>query len=211
MTGESRKIRMVMALRRAGVTDTRVLAAMERTPREVFVPTPFRDKAYEDVALPIGQGQTLSQPAVVGRMTQAIELGDRMKMLEVGTGSGYQTAILSRLCRRVYTIERHRPLLHEAEKRFKQLGLTNITAWINDGNRGWPEQAPFQRILVTAAAAEIPETLLSQLADGGVMVLPVGPRHGAQELIRIKRIGDGFQTESMGPIRFVPLAAGRVS
>ena len=211
MTGESRKIRMVMALRRAGVTDTRVLAAMERTPREVFVPMPFRDKAYEDVALPIGQGQTLSQPAVVGRMTQAIELGDRMKMLEVGTGSGYQTAILSRLCRRVYTIERHRPLLHEAEKRFKQLGLTNITAWINDGNRGWPEQAPFQRILVTAAAAEIPDTLLSQLADGGVMVLPVGPRHGAQELIRIKRIGDSFETESMGPIRFVPLAAGRVS
>ena len=202
---------MVMALRRAGVTDTRVLAAMERTPREVFVPMPFRDKAYEDVALPIGQGQTLSQPAVVGRMTQAIELGDRMKMLEVGTGSGYQTAILSRLCRRVYTIERHRPLLHEAEKRFKQLGLTNITAWINDGNRGWPEQAPFQRILVTAAAAEIPDTLLSQLADGGVMVLPVGPRHGAQELIRIKRIGDSFETESMGPIRFVPLAAGRVS
>ena len=202
---------MVMALRRAGVTDTRVLAAMERTPREVFVPAPFRDKAYEDVALPIGQGQTLSQPAVVGRMTQAIELGDRMKMLEVGTGSGYQTAILSRLCRRVYTIERHRQLLHEAEKRFKQLGLTNITAWINDGNRGWPEQAPFQRILVTAAAAEIPDTLLSQLADGGVMVLPVGPRHGAQELIRIKRIGDSFETESMGPIRFVPLAAGRVS
>lgn len=211
MTGESRKIRMVMALRRSGVTDTRVLAAMERTPREVFVPMPFRDKAYEDVALPIGQGQTLSQPAVVARMTQAIELGDRMKMLEVGTGSGYQTAILSRLCRRVYTIERHRQLLHEAEKRFKQLGLTNITAWINDGNRGWPEQAPFQRILVTAAAAEIPEMLLSQLADGGVMVLPVGPRHGAQELIRIKRIGDGFETESMGPIRFVPLAAGRVS
>ena len=202
---------MVMALRRAGVTDTRVLAAMERTPREVFVPAPFRDKAYEDVALPIGQGQTLSQPAVVGRMTQAIELGDRMKILEVGTGSGYQTAILSRLCRRVYTIERHRQLLHEAEKRFKQLGLTNITAWINDGNRGWPEQAPFQRILVTAAAAEIPDTLLSQLADGGVMVLPVGPRHGAQELIRIKRIGDSFETESMGPIRFVPLAAGRVS
>ena len=202
---------MVMALRRAGVTDTRVLAAMERTPREVFVPMPFRDKAYDDVALPIGQGQTLSQPAVVGRMTQALELGDRMKMLEVGTGSGYQTAILSRLCRRVYTIERHRPLLHEAEKRFKQLGLTNITAWINDGNRGWPEQAPFQRILVTAAAAEIPETLLAQLAETGIMVLPVGPRHGAQELIRIKRIGDDFETESLGPIRFVPLAAGRVS
>jgi len=211
VTGESRKIRMVMALRRAGIADTRVLAAMERTPREVFVPLPFRDKAYDDVALPIGQGQTLSQPAVVGRMTQALELGERMKILEVGTGSGYQTAVLARLCRRVYTVERHRQLLHEAEKRFKQLGLANITAWINDGNRGWPEQAPFQRILVTAAAAEIPETLLSQLAEGGVMVLPVGPRHGAQELVRIKRIGDAFESESLGPIRFVPLAAGRVS
>lgn len=200
-----------MALRRAGIADTRVLAAMERTPREVFVPLPFRDKAYDDVALPIGQGQTLSQPAVVGRMTQALELGERMKILEVGTGSGYQTAVLARLCRRVYTVERHRQLLHEAEKRFKQLGLANITAWINDGNRGWPEQAPFQRILVTAAAAEIPETLLSQLAEGGVMVLPVGPRHGAQELVRIKRIGDAFESGSLGPIRFVPLAAGRVS
>jgi protein-L-isoaspartate(D-aspartate) O-methyltransferase len=211
MTGEPRKIRMVMALRRAGVTDTRVLAAMERTPREFFVPAPFRDKAYEDVALPIGVGQTLSQPAVVGRMTQALELGERMKILEVGTGSGYQTAVLARLVRRVYTVERHRQLLHEAEKRFKQLGLPNITAWINDGNRGWPEQAPFQRILVTAAAPEIPETLLDQLAEGGIMVLPVGPRHGAQVLTRVSRTRAGFEAESLGPIRFVPLAAGRVS
>ncbi len=211
MTGESRIIRMIMALRRSGVSDTRVLAAMERTPRELFVPASFRDKAYEDVALPIGQGQTLSQPVVVGRMTQALDLGERMKILEVGTGSGYQTAVLARLCRRVYTVERHRQLLREAEKRFKQLGLSNITAWINDGNRGWPEQAPFQRILVTAAATDVPEKLLAQLAEGGVMVLPVGPRHGAQEMIRIKRIGGDFETESLGPIRFVPLAAGRVS
>jgi protein-L-isoaspartate(D-aspartate) O-methyltransferase len=209
VTGEQRKIRMIMALRKAGVADTRVLAAMERTPREVFVPAPFRDKAYEDMTLPIGSGQTLSQPAVVGRMTQALELGERMKILEVGTGSGYQTAILSRLCRRVYTVERHRELLHEAEKRFKQLGLTNITAWIADGNRGWPEQAPFQRILVTAAAAQIPETLLDQLGDDGIMVVPVGPRHGAQVLTRISRTPAGFETESLGPIRFVPLTAGR--
>jgi len=200
-----------MALRRAGVTDTRVLAAIERTPRELFVPAPFRDKAYDDVALPIGAGQTLSQPVVVGRMTQALELGERMKILEVGTGSGYQTAVLARLCRRVYTVERHRQLLSEAEKRFKQLGLTNITAWINDGNRGWPEQAPFQRILVTCAAPEIPESLLAQLGEGGVMVLPVGPRHGAQVLTRVFHKGGGFEAESLGPIRFVPLAAGRVS
>jgi protein-L-isoaspartate(D-aspartate) O-methyltransferase len=209
--GEPRKIRLIMALRKAGVTDTKVLAAIERTPREMFVPAAFRDQAYEDVALPIGMGQTLSQPAVVGRMTQALDLDERMKILEVGTGSGYQTAVLSRLCRRVYTVERHRQLLHEAEKRFKTLGVMNVTAWINDGNRGWPEQAPFKRILVTAAAAETPVALLDQLADGGIMVLPIGPRHGAQELHRVTRKGDGFEAESLGPIRFVPLAAGRVS
>ena len=211
MTGEPRKIRLLMELRRAGVSDTKVLAAIERTPRELFVPEPFRDKAYEDIALPIGAGQTLSRPAVVGRMTQALDTKDRMKILEVGTGSGYQTAVLARLCRRVYSVERHRSLLHEAEQRFKKLGLHNITAWINDGNRGWPEQAPFERILVTAAAPDIPETLLSQLAPGGVIVVPVGPVHGEQILTRITRSGDGFESESLGPIRFVPLRAGRVS
>jgi protein-L-isoaspartate(D-aspartate) O-methyltransferase len=211
MSGEPRKIRFVMGLRRAGITDTKVLAAIERTPREIFVPAPFRDKAYEDITLPIGAGQTLSRPAVVGRMTQALDPHEGMKILEVGTGSGYQTAVLARLFRRVYTVERHRPLLHEAEKRFKTLGLTNITAWIADGNGGWPQQAPFQRILVTAAAPEIPETLLDQLGIGGILVIPVGPRHGAQILTRIKRTAEDFEVESMGPIRFVPLSAGRVS
>jgi protein-L-isoaspartate(D-aspartate) O-methyltransferase len=211
MSGEPRKIRFVMGLRRAGITDTKVLAAIERTPREIFVPAPFRDKAYEDITLPIGAGQTLSRPAVVGRMTQALDPHEGMKILEVGTGSGYQTAVLARLFRRVYTVERHRALLHEAEKRFKALGLTNITAWIADGNGGWPQQAPFQRILVTAAAPEIPETLLDQLGIGGILVIPVGPRHGAQILTRIKRTDEDFEVESLGPIRFVPLSAGRVS
>lgn len=211
MTGEPRKIRFVMALRRAGVTDTKVLSAMERTPREMFVPGPFRDKAYEDITLPIGSGQTLSSPTVVGRMTQAVDARDRMKILEVGTGSGYQTAVLARLCRRVYTVERNRQLLAEAERRFKELKLTNITAWIADGNGGWPQQAPFMRMLVTAAAPEIPATLLEQLGVGGIMVVPVGPVHGRQNLIRVTRTQDSYDVENLGPIRFVPMTAGRVS
>ena len=211
MIGEPRKIRFVMALRSAGITDTKVLAAMERTPREIFVPAQFKDKAYEDITLPIGAGQTLSSPAVVGRMTQALDIRDRMKILEVGTGSGYQTAVLARLCRRVYTVERHRRLLAEAERRFKELKLTNITAWIADGNGGWPQQAPFQRILVTAAAPEIPETLVTQLDVGGVMVVPLGPVHGKQVLTRVTRTAESLEAENLGPIRFVPMTAGRVS
>lgn len=211
MTGEPRKIRFVMAMRGAGITDTKVLAAMERTPREIFVPAQFKDKAYEDITLPIGSGQTLSSPAVVGRMTQALDIRDRMKVLEVGTGSGYQTAVLAKLCRRVYTVERHRRLLAEAERRFKELKLTNITAWIADGNGGWPQQAPFQRILVTAAAPEIPETLVAQLGIGGVMVVPLGPVHGKQVLTRVTRTADSLEAENLGPIRFVPMTAGRVS
>ncbi len=211
MTGEPRKIRFVMALRHAGITDTKVLAAMERTPREIFVPPQFKDKAYDDITLPIGAGQTLSSPTVVGRMTQALDIRDRMKILEVGTGSGYQTAVLAKLCRRVYTVERHRRLLAEAERRFKELRLTNITAWIADGNGGWPQQAPFQRILVTAAAPEIPETLVAQLAIGGVMVVPLGPVHGKQVLTRVTRTSDSLEVENLGPIRFVPMTAGRVS
>ena len=211
MIGEPRKIRFVMALRSAGITDTKILAAMERTPREIFVPSQFKDQAYEDITLPIGSGQTLSSPAVVGRMTQALDIRDRMKVLEVGTGSGYQTAVLAKLCRRVYTVERHRRLLAEAERRFKELRLTNITAWIADGNGGWPQQAPFQRILVTAAAPEIPETLVAQLAVGGVMVVPLGPVHGKQILTRVTRTSDSLDSENLGPIRFVPMTAGRVS
>jgi protein-L-isoaspartate(D-aspartate) O-methyltransferase len=197
-----------MELRKAGVTDTRVLAAIERTPREAFAPPAFRDRAYENIALPIGAGQTLSQPVVVARMTQALQPTERVKVLEVGTGSGYQTAILARLFRRVYTVEQHRNLLREAERRFHALRISNITSKIGDGHAGWPEQAPFPCIIVTAAAAEIPETLVAQLAVGGVMVIPLGPRHGEQRLTRVVRSESGVAAEDLGPVRFVPLVAG---
>ena len=211
MTGEPRKIRLLMELRQAGVTETRVLSAIERVPRELFVPEPFRDQAYANIALPIGTGQTLSQPVVVARMTQALELGDRMKVLEVGTGSGYQTAVLARLCRRVYTVERHRHLLQEAETRFRELGLHNITSRVGDGHTGWPEQAPFDRILVTAAAEELPIGLADQLADGGRMVVPVGPRHGEQHLTRVVRTEGGIDIQPIGAVRFVPLTPGKAT
>lgn len=207
MMTEARKIRLIMELRHCGITDTRVLAALERVPREIFVPEPFLDQAYENVALPIGHGQTLSQPVVVARMTQALEAGERMKLLEIGTGSGYQAAILAQLCRRLYTIERHRSLLGEAEHRFRQLGLRNITTNFGDGSLGWPAQAPFDRIILTAAAGEIPEQLVQQLKVGGIMVLPVGVRHGEQRLLQVRRLLDGVETKDMGPVRFVPLIA----
>jgi protein-L-isoaspartate(D-aspartate) O-methyltransferase len=204
---ESRKIRLIIELRRNGVTDTRVCAAIERLPRELFVPDAFRDQAYENTALPIGCHQTLSAPIVVGRMTQALEVGERMKVLEVGTGSGYHAAVLSRLCRRVYTIERYRELLDEAQQRFQALGLANITWKVGDGTLGWPEQAPFERIVVTAAASDVPPVLAGQLAVGGVMVVPVDDGVGDPRLVRVRRDEAGLETEDLGPIRFVPLIA----
>ena len=205
MTLAARKIRMIMELRRSGITDTRVLAAIERVPRELFVPEPFQDRAYDNVALPIGHGQTLSRPAVVARMTEALEPGERMKVLEIGTGSGYQTAILAQLCRRVYTIERHRALLAEAERRFAALGLRNITANLGDGSHGWPAQAPLDRIILTAAAAALPEALLHQLKLEGIMVLPLGRLQGEQRLLQVRRLRQGYETKDMGSARFVPM------
>jgi protein-L-isoaspartate(D-aspartate) O-methyltransferase len=204
---DSRKIRLIIELRRNGVTDARVCGVIERLPRELFVPEAFRDQAYEDTALPIGCHQTLSAPIVVGRMTQALELGERMKVLEVGTGSGYHAAVLSKLCRRVYTIERYRELLEEAERRFADLGISNITWKVGDGTLGWPEQAPFQRIVVTAAANDVPPVLAQQLAVGGVMVVPVDDGVGDPRLLRVRRDNAGLDTEDLGPIRFVPLIA----
>ena len=210
MSIESRKIRLVMDLRNAGVTDTKVLAAIERVPREQFVAESFQDQAYANQALPISCGQTISQPLVVGLMTQALDVSDRQKVLEVGTGSGYQAAILSKLARRVYTVERHRDLLAEAEKRFTALGLHNITTMVGDGYKGWPAQAPFERILVTAAARIVPPDLVAQLSDdGGVMVLPVGDVAGLhQEVIRVRKDGKQFKSERLFPVRFVPLVQG---
>src|SRR5271163_1547752 len=152
----TRKVRLVMELRSAGIGDARVLGAMEKTPRDLFVPEQFQDQAYENVALPIGSAQTISQPYVVALMTEQLELSGREKVLEIGTGSGYQAAILARLSRRVFTIERHRLLVREAERRFAALRLGNIVTLYGDGAKGWPDQAPFDRIIVTAAAHEVP-------------------------------------------------------
>jgi protein-L-isoaspartate(D-aspartate) O-methyltransferase len=202
------KIRLVMELRSSGVTDTRVLSAIERVPREEFTPPSFRDQAYEDTALPIGHGQTLSQPTVVALMSQALEVGPRMKVLEVGTGSGYQAAILAQLCRRVYTIERHKPLLDEAEARFKTLRLHNITTRLGDGWLGWPEQAPFDRIIVTAAPPNVPQTLMDQLAPDGIIVLPLGREKRSQRLVRIRKSDSGPIQEDIAAVRFVPMVKG---
>jgi len=207
MTLDARMARMILDLRREGVTDTRILGAMEKVPREMFVPEAFRDQAYANMALPIGFGQTVSQPLVVALMTQALAPTDRMTVLEIGTGSGYQAAVLAQLCRRLYTVERHAELLREAEGRFKALGLHTIVTRKGDGTKGWPGQAPFQRIMVTAAADGVPDALADQLAEGGRLVVPVGPQGADQELIRIERTSSGFETQSMGPVRFVPLVA----
>ena len=208
MTIAARKIRLIMQLRRAGIADTAVLSAIERIPREAFVPESFQDQSYEDMTLPIGRGQTLSAPSVVALMTQALGPDRRTKVLEIGTGTGYQAAVLSRLCRRLYTVERHRELLGEAERRFLKLRLHNITTRLGDGAQGWPEQAPFTRIIVTAAAETVPATLVEQLAPGGVMVVPVGRQGGDQALLRLTREADGLREEILDSVRFVPLVAG---
>lgn len=208
MTEDYRKIQLIMELRNQGVRDTRVLDAIERIPRERFLPESFAAQAYADQALPIACGQAICQPFVVAFMTDRLKVTDRMKVLEVGTGSGYHTAVLSLLCRRVYTIERYRTLMKEAEARFKALNLSNITTLIGDGLKGWPAQAPFERIIVTAAASEPPQTLIGQLAVGGIMVLPVEVAPGRQELKRIVRSEAGLEFESLMPVRLVPLIEG---
>lgn len=203
-----KRLRLLMELRRAGIADARVLGAIERTPREKFVPASFEDQAYENVALPIGNGQTVSQPYVVALMTEKLELGERQSVIEIGTGSGYQTAVLASLCRRVFSIERHRELLRDAERRFEELRLHNIVCRFGDGSKGWGEQTPYQRVLVTAAAAEVPSALVDGLASGGVLVAPIGEDHRDQQLVRIRRTDQGFSTEHLGLVRFVPLVAG---
>ena len=199
---------LVMTLRQQGVRDGRVLEAIERTPRDLFVPESFADQSWADRALPISCGQTISQPTIVGLMTDRLELGPRQKVLETGTGSGYQTAILARLCRRVYTIERYRSLLEQAEARFRHLGLSNITSMVGDGHKGWPAQAPFERIIVTAAPKEPPPALLAQLAQGGIMVIPLDAGREGQELVRITRTAQGFERQHLLHVRFVPLVEG---
>ena len=203
-----RKMRFLFALRSHGVTDARVLTAMERIDRGPFVRGTFADRAYEDMPLPIACGQTISQPSVVGIMTQALAVNPRDTVLEIGTGSGYQAAILSQLARRVYTVDRYRRLVREAAELFHQLGLANITAIAADGSYGLPEQAPFDRILLTAAAEDPPGPLLEQLKPGGIMVLPVGQSDAVQSLIKVTRTERGFDYEELRPVRFVPLVEG---
>lgn len=210
MTGPGAETRMqfLFALRSKGVTDSRVLNAMEEIDRGPFVRGIFAERAYEDMPLPIACGQTISQPSVVGIMTQALQVSPRDKVLEVGTGSGYQAAILSKLARRVYTVDRHARLVREARQIFEALDLANITTLIGDGSHGLPDQAPFDRILVTAAAEDPPGPLLAQLRIGGIMVVPVGQSDAVQTLIRVHRTETGFEYDELRAVRFVPLLEG---
>ena len=211
---DPRPIELLMALRKQGITDARVLGAMERTPREIFVDEPFLHDAYRNTALPIPCGQTISQPYVVALSTEALELGPQMRVLEIGTGSGYQAAVLSRLCRRVYSIERHRDLHLAAERRFKALRIDNIATKHGDGFKGWPEQAPFDRILFTAAVPEVPDMVIEQLKPGGILVAPVGEASGpdlesfSQLLTKMIRTETGLKKEALIPVVFVPMIPG---
>ena len=208
ITNAERKMQFLYALRSKGVTETRVLNAMEQIDRGPFIRGLFASRAYEDMPLPIACGQTISQPSVVALMTQALEVTPRDKVLEVGTGSGYQAAILSKLARRVYTIDRHRRLVQEARQIFEDLALTNITAIIADGSFGLPEHAPFDRIIVTAAAEDPPGPLLAQLKVGGIMVVPVGQSDAVQHLIRVRKTESGLEYDELRKVRFVPLLEG---
>lgn len=209
MQTDVRMIQLLMELRRQGITDTDVLSAMETTPREFFVPAVFQDRAYDNVALPIDAGQTISQPYVVAYMTAALELKPTNRVLEVGTGTGYQTAILAKLARRIYTIERHASLAEQAQDRLKKLKLFNVDVRVSDGARGWPGQAPFDRIIVTAAARENPPPeLLNQLNVKGLIVIPIDRGVEGQVLVRIRRTAQGFQSTDLLPVKFVPMLEG---
>jgi protein-L-isoaspartate(D-aspartate) O-methyltransferase len=199
-----------LALRRRGISDHAVLRAMDEVPREYFVAAGFTETAYADQALPIACGQTISQPFVVAYMTEKLEVEPQHRVLEIGTGSGYQAAILARLAREVVSIERYRTLADAARERLKTLGYTNVTIRSGDGMAGAPDLAPFDRIMVTAAAEDVPEALVAQLAEGGKMVLPVGPRHDAQYIVRLTKQPDGaLSREELIAVRFVPLLPGQ--
>ena len=202
------KMQFLFSLRKAGVVDKKVLDAMERVDRKNFVTSVFSEKAYDDTPLPIACGQTISQPTVVGLMTQALQVSSRDKVLEVGTGSGYQAAILSLLARRVYTVERHSLLVNNATKVFQKLNISNITTICTDGGYGLEHQAPFDRIIVTAASDDPPASLLSQLKISGIMIIPVGQSDKMQNLIKIAKTDGGYEYQDLQTVRFVPLVAG---
>jgi protein-L-isoaspartate(D-aspartate) O-methyltransferase len=201
-----RRTRMVTRdLRGRGITDEVVLGAMSTVPRERFVPPPLAGTAYDDSALPIDAGQTISQPYIVALMTEALELGPNDRVLEIGTGSGYAAAVLSRVAAEVWTIERHRTLVDQAIERLAGLGYDNVRIRVGDGTLGWSDAAPFDAIVVTAAAPSVPPALTDQLADGGRLVIPVGEETGDQELLRVRRTGDELHQDVLSPVRFVPL------
>ena len=200
--------RLLTELRGQGITDENVLGAVSAVDREKFVSSTFAERAWENTALPIAFGQTISQPLVVAAMTEALRVGPRMKVLEIGTGSGYQAAILAKLARRIYSIERFKPLSREAERRLLDCGIYNVVCDINDGSKGWPQQAPFDRIIVTAAAEERPQALIDQLTMDGILIVPVGRDPTAQVIERIVKSEQGLQRDTLMPVRFVPLVSG---
>lgn len=210
MEDAENQIGLIMQLRRRGIRDADVLRAIERIPRELFVDDAFSEHAYQDIALPIECGQTISQPFVVAIMTEKLDLKPTHKVLEIGTGSGYQAAILSQLCRRVYSVERWRELQKAAEARLAKLKIANVTTIIGDGWLGWPPQAPFDRIIVTAAALDAPAALLDQLREGGRMIIPLGETRDTQSLVQIDKTPEGLVETPLLPVRFVPLVHGRV-
>lgn len=210
MTSQRTRERLVQRLLDQGITDTRVLEVMRSTPRHIFLDEALSIRAYEDTALPIGHGQTISQPYIVARMTELLlSRGPLKKVLEIGTGSGYQAAVLAQLVGQLYSVERIQPLLKKARERFRRLGLRNITSDLSDGTLGWERYAPYDGIITTAAPREIPDHLLHQVAPGGILVIPVGG-DGPQELRVITRVGDSweFDEEVVEQVRFVPLLGG---
>ena len=203
------RMEFMLALRQRGIADKAVLRAMDEVPREHFVEPLYFDDAYADQALPIACGQTISQPYVVAYMTEQLQVRPEHRVLEIGTGSGYQAAVLSRLAREVVTVERYRTLAEIARDRLRVLGMGNVDVIVGDGLAGVPERAPFDRIIVTAAAEAIPEALVEQLADGGIMLLPLGPHDGLQQIVKLTKGPDGVTREDQIGVRFVPLLPGK--
>jgi protein-L-isoaspartate(D-aspartate) O-methyltransferase len=206
---DDERMRFLLTLRRRGIGDPAVLRAMEEVPRARFVSREMADASYADHALPIDCGQTISQPYVVAYMTEQLNVLPHMRVLEIGTGSGYQAAVLSRLAREVVSVERYRTLADRARARLAELGYDNVEVILGDGFAGAPARAPFDRIIVTAAAEEVPPALVEQLVEGGIMLLPLGPHAGAQQIVRLTRTADGLEREDLIGVRFVPLLPGQ--